>query len=688
MLFDATALRKNYVLRQLPRVDSTWTPPKYYPNLSQAQVIGFDVETFDPELLEHGPGWSRYRGHIVGISIAALASNGERGKWYFPIRHEVGTEHNLSARHTIAWLKETLQDTPHIPKVAANILYDYGWLTEEGITVRGELHDVQFIEALLGDDNFVALDHLGQKYLNRGKTDAELEAWCFAAYGKCPDQRANIYRAPPAIVGPYAEDDADMPLDILPLQWPQMVAQELVPIYRMECGLVPLLTAMRRRGVPVNIPKAEKLYDSLTPKIKELYARLGREYGTNIDKSGSGAQLAKLFDAAGLQYPKTAHGNPSFQKEFLKSLNHPVADAINEIRLYEKTQSTFLRGCLLEGHVNGVVHCSFHPLRSDDGGTMTGRFSVSQPPLQQIPVRTDLGRQVRECFMPLHVWRKIDYSQVEYRMLAHYAVDGEYVATDLNRLHDFWKGIVPTWGGDGSSDALRASYVNNPDVDYHQFVMDNVAPLLGYDLSKMTKSEIALFRKPIKNINFGLLYGETEKGLAYKSGLTQDKARAFFAAYHAAAPYVKPTMRAIQAVTNAQGYIDTLLGRRTRFDLWELDEYKKTIGLPYDAAIRNYGSRIRRAYTYRAVNYRFQGSGTGDVIKAAMLNAWNAGIYEVIGVPGLQVHDELGHDLLAPPVDHAEAWREYMHILENSIPGLRVPIKVDVKDGPNWGAID
>lgn len=454
----------------------------------------------------------------------------------------------------------------------------------------------------------------------------------------------------------------------------------------MECGLVPLLVQMRRRGVAINVNATEQLYDSLTPKIKELYARLGHEYGVQIEKSNSGKQLAKLFDAAGLEYPKTAQGNPSFQKEFLKELHHPIADAINEIREYEKTQSTFLRGYLLEGHINGRIYCQLHPLRSDDGGTMTGRFSSSTPNLQNIPVRSKLGKQVRECFISQLKWRKIDYSQVEYRMLAHYAVDGDsFQKFDLQRLRDFWAGLLETWGGDGSSDALRAAYNLDPKTDYHQVVMNNVAPLLGYDLATMSEDAIATFRKPIKNINFGLLYGQTEKGLAYKSGLSQDNARAFFKAYHEGAPYVKPTMRAIQAITQDQGYITTLLGRRTRFDLWEQDGWGKSVGLPYEAALRHYGSNIRRAYTYRAVNYCFQGSGTGDVIKAAMLNAWQSGVYDVIGVPNLQVHDELDHDMLAPETEHAEAWREYRHILENSIPGLRVPIKVDVHDAENWG---
>lgn len=663
------AKRKDLVLRSLPPIpDTGWRRPTTFPDLTDAAVIGVDVETKETDF-KHGPGWARGKGHIVGISLAAISRSGQRGKWYFPVRHEVDAHDNLDPAATFKWLRQQLH-TPRIPKVFANALYDIGWLTTEGIFVEGELHDVQFAEALLDDQAFVALEYLGEKYLKRGKSSDTLFQWLRDAYGvKKDDQRENIYRSPPRLAGPYAEDDADMPLDIALMQFEDMGRQNLLPVYRMECDLIPLLVSMRLKGVQIDINYAEQLYHELGPATNALYAKLSHTYGVKIDSVNSGTQLSKLFDTVGLKYPLTSDGNPSFRKEFLKGLNHPLADSVNEIREHIKIRNTFIHNYLIESHVDEKIYCQFHPLRSDEGGTITGRFSSSDPNLQNIPVKTELGKKVRACFVKdkgHFNWRKIDYSQIEYRMLAHYAVDL----------------------GDGSADRLRQTYIDDPTTDYHNVVMVKAAPLLGKDLSKMSKSEIATFRKPIKNVNFGLLYGQGAASLAYKAGMNPKQAKEFFVGYHKAAPYVEPTMDAIMKQTNKDGFVTTLLGRRTRFNLWEPDDYSKQKPLPVDQAIRYYGSNIKRAGLYKAINYCFQGSGTGDVIKAAMLNAWKSGVYNEIGVPRLQVHDELAHSLIDDPDAHREAWKFYIHTLETSIPFLKVPVIADVKDGPNWGAID
>ena len=575
-------------------------------------------------------------------------------------------------------MKQTLE-TPLVPKVGANLLYDIGWLTEVGIYVLGELHDVQFAEALLDEQGEVALEYLGAKYLGEGKETAELYAWLAAAYGGEANsrQRANIYQAPPRLVGPYAESDADLPLRVIEKQFPLLASEGLIDLYRMECDLIPLLIEMRRAGVSIDIPAAEQLFVELGHDITRLKAELFGKTGVQANVN-SGDDLAKVFDAAGIEYPRTAGGKPSFRKEFLKGLEHPIADLVNEIREHEKIKGTFVKSYLLESNVNGKVYCQFHPLRGDEGGTKTGRFSSSDPNLQNIPVRTKLGKKVRKAFIPDegHIcWKKYDYSQIEYRMLAHFAVDGD--CTDINEIMNFWKGLMSVWGYSGFADNLRATYVADPKTDYHDVVQRNVKDITG----------MLIDRKPIKNINFGLLYGQSEKGLAFKAGFTGEQARNIFTAYHQGAPYVKPTMAAVGLEVQNFGYVRTVLGRRTRFNMWEPSGRGiRGVAMRKDAALREYGQFIRRAFEYRGVNYKLQGSAA-DVMKRAMLAAVKSGVFDHLGVPRLTVHDELDFSVRDDTAQTREAWAYLTHVLENSTP-LRIPVRVDFGSGPNWGSIE
>jgi DNA polymerase I-like protein with 3'-5' exonuclease and polymerase domains len=275
---------------------------------------------------------------------------------------------------------------------------------------------------------------------------------------------------------------------------------------------------------------------------------------------------------------------------------------------------------------------------------------------------------VRECFVPDvgHIkWRKFDFSQIHYRLLAHYAVDR----------------------GDGSAEALRERYRNDKTTDYHMDVYRNVAPLMGWSLTD--EEEIKLKRRPIKNVNFGLLYGQSEKSLAYKSGMSEAQAKDFFKSYHAGAPYVKATMEEIGKEVQQYGYVTTLLGRRIRFNYWEpirRDFDNPEMPLPYELAIRKWGAGIRRAYEYRGVNYKFQGSEP-DIMKSAMRACWQSGVYDVTGVPSITVHDETDHSVIDDTPRMREAYDFIKHTMENTIK-LRIPIFADENNGPNWGKSD
>jgi DNA polymerase I-like protein with 3'-5' exonuclease and polymerase domains len=675
-LFDGIAgellQRKNTHIRALPPIPYTgWKAPQEFPNLSSAVMISLDTETKDPELTTAGPGWARHKGHIVGVSLAAQARDGTQGKWYFPMRHEVCPEENLNPDNVLDFLRHYLGN-PYTGKIGANLIYDLGWLAEENVTVRGPMHDIQFAEALIDNNAFVSLEILAGKYLGLRKDTDLLQKWIEDAYKpKKSAWRGDIYRAPPSLAGAYGEADAALPLNIIQRQWPIIAAEGLGQLYDIEHGLLPMIIKMRQKGVRVDVEAAHRMRHTLDGDIGELYQKVESQYGyrlvnTKGDESSDSRQIGKLLDHLGITYPRTKAGNPSIEKEWLDALEHPVGDLLKDIREHEKIKGTFVESYILQKNVNGFLYPVFHPLKGEYNGTAVGRFSSSDPNLQNIPSRTKLGKKVRTLFVPdkgHFQWRKHDYSQVHYRILAHNAVDR----------------------GDGSAEALRQRYINDPATDYHLDVYMKVAPLLGW--STTDEEVIKVKRRPIKNVNFGLLYGQSAKSLAYKAGFTGQQAEDFFAAYHAGAPYVKPTMDAIAAEAEQFGFVTTLLGRRIRFNMWEPRGYgNKAPALPYQQALKTYGTFIRLAFLYRAVNYKFQGSEP-DIMKKGMLDCWNSGVFDYVGVPRLTVHDELDWSVEDDSPQTREAFAFIQRTMEQSIQ-LRVPLKVDATTGPNWGQSD
>lgn len=640
--------RGERVLGPLPPIPETgWLPPTELPDITGAKVIALDTETYDPGLDNYGPGWARNQGHMCGFSVAV-----DGGKWYFPIRHTVQSELNMDERRVLQWAKHFLE-TPKIPKVGANLIYDIGWFRHEGINVQGELHDCQFAEALLNESSKVALDILGQKYCGTGKEVDVLKDWCINYYGgKKTKWRANIYRAPITLVGAYGEQDAALPLQVIQKQWPLLQAQGLLDLYRMECELIPLLVDMRYEGVSIDLDYTDALYSEFDHSAKQYQQKLNDLAGFGIN-SNSGADISRAFDKHGLTYPRTAAGAPSFVKEFLENHEHPIAQAITDLRGAVKLRDTFVKGYMQESHVNGKVYGSFHPLSGTDGGAKTGRFASSKPNLQNIPTRTAEGKKIRRAFIPDEGhdhWRKYDFSQIEYRFLAHFAV------------------------GEGSN-TIRSRYQNDPNTDYHASTGELIKQLTGIDLD----------RGKTKNINFGSVYGLGIENLAKKLGVSLAVAKQLLKDYHEGLPFVKKTMEMLEEFTKDTGYNLTILGRRTRFDLWEPDDWSRRKALPLEAARREYGHNIRRAYLYRTMNYTMQGS-SADQMKKAMLNNYKAGVFDVTGVPRLTVHDELDFSVKDRSPRTEEAFREMRHNMEQAIQ-LRVPVICDVESGPNWGDV-
>ena len=617
---DASEQTREVELARIPSAtpapvpETGWRPPTDYPEVRRASALAIDVETFDPELPDKGPGWARGSGHLVGIAVGT--PDGLRR--YYPLRHSVGAEQNVDVHKTLQWARGEFANARQ-PKVGANLIYDCGWLAHEGVCVRGPLHDVQYAEALLEESLPVNLDSLGERYLGEGKTTSLLYDWIARTYRNTSAPRKDLHRSPPSLVGPYAEGDVDLPLRVLDRQYARLQGQSLWALYRMECELIPLYLAMRQRGVRVDLAYAEQLRNELLVNEQTAQGKLDTLVGGQVDVNAAD-NLALACDALGIEYARTAQGQPSFTQHFLEGIDHPFGKLVREVRHQQRLRGTFIESYLFDLHVEGRVHGEFHPLRGDAGGARTGRFSGSNPNLQNIPIRSEYGRKIRKAFVPdtgHRQWRSMDYAQIEYRLLVHHA-PGE------------------------AGDTVRRHYRCHPDTDYHAYVQNEIKRIV----------RVVLDRKPLKNINFGLIYGMGLSKLANDLRIPVDEARKLMDSYFESAPYVKPTMDAAKDEIRTHGYVTTVLGRRSR----NREEHK-------------------------ALNSRLQG-GAADVMKAAMHRCWYSGVFDYVGVPLLTVHDELD---FSDPGGVDDGFAEVKRLMETAIPEIKVPLLVDTTIGPSWG---
>ena len=623
-----------------PIPETGWKPPKTFPRLDSTKLIGFDIETKDLDIKTKGPGVRR-GAEIIGLSVATE----DRG-WYFPMRHTLGP--NLDPAKVLAWAASKQGLANSSIKIGTNPLYDLDFLEEAGVKVGGTVYDVQVIEALL-DENRKAydLDTLATYWLGEGKNSAAAEDWIQQAYGTGEDFRAHLWQTPSQLVGPYAESDAVLPLRLFHAQMKSIREQGLEEVLSIETRLIPLLLAMRRRGVRIDLAEASQVDEELTEleqqDSKLLTSVVGREVNVNAAED-----IARAFDAARIVYPTTATNKPSFTKSFLEHHEHPIAQAVCRIRKWRKFRDTFIRGYLFELHVKERIHCLFHQARSDEYGTVSGRFSSSLPNLQNIPHRdAQWGQRIRSIFKPEpgEAWVKFDWSQIEFRILTHY-------------------------GKGDSAEQAQTLYNNDASTDFHSMV----AGMTGVE------------RGPAKNINFGLVYGMGKALLASQIGVPLHEAEPIFEQYHERFGFVREAYEQANYLAQRDGYIQTLLGRRRRFDLWEQRKNQgKRIALTLDAARIQWGDGIRRAYTHKALNSLIQGSAA-DLMKKAMVDIWESGICAVLGAPLITVHDEL--DWSAPKTRKAkQALQEVKHIMETCMK-LSVPILAERTDGIDWGTTD
>jgi DNA polymerase I-like protein with 3'-5' exonuclease and polymerase domains len=606
-----------------------WVKPTEFPDLRQVDEIAIDLETKDPDLIKKGSGSVIGNGEVIGIAVAT-----KHFKGYFPIAHEGGG--NMDKTRVLSWLKDIL-DAPST-KIFHNAMYDVCWLRAMGFKINGDIACTMIAAAVTDENRFrYDLNSLSWHYLGYGKNEAAL-AEAASEWGI--DPKSEMYKLPAMHAGAYAERDAEVTFGLWQEMKKEIISQDLEDIFDLESDLFHCLVDMRFKGVRVDIERAHQMKKEMKTAEQELLHKIKKE--TNIDTQIWAARsIANVFDMLRLEYPRTDKTQaPSFTKNFLQEHKHPVVNMIAQAREINKAHTTFIDSILRHEH-KGRIHAEINQLRSQTGGTVTGRFSYQNPNLQQIPARNkDLGPKIRSLFIPEegHRWGVFDYSQQEPRLVVHYA--------SLYKLPSVYDVID--------------SYNNDSSADFHQTVAD---------MAEIPRSQA-------KTINLGLFYGMGKTKLQAELGVTKEKAAELFNTYHSRVPFVKQLMEKASNRAQDRGQIRTLLGRLCRFHLWEPNSFGMHKAMTHEDALREHGPGIRRAYTYKALNKLIQGSAA-DMTKKAMLELYKEGI-----IPHIQIHDELDLSI----EDDAQA-KKIIEIMEHAVT-LEVPNKVDYEFGKNWGEIN
>ena len=631
-----------------------WVQPSEYPDLRQATEIAIDLETRDPNLKKLGSGSVIGVGEVVGIAVAVDGWSG-----YFPIAHGAGP--NMDKKRTLEWFQDILETTS--TKIFHNAMYDVCWIRSMGLSINGLIVDTMIACSLIDENRFsYTLNTLSWHFLNKGKSEALLVK---AAKERGLDPKADMWRLPAMEVGAYAEKDAELTLELWRKVSQTLIEEDLEDIFNLETDLFPCLVEMREKGVRVDVERAHKLQQQLCKQEEQLMSEVKAQTGIDV-QIWAARSIAKVFDKRSLKYDRTVKSQePSFTKNFLANHTDPVVKMISEARKINKISTTFIDTIIKHEH-KGRIHAEINQIRSDDGGTVTGRFSYQNPNLQQIPARDpELGPMIRSLFIPEEgcKWGCFDYSQQEPRLVTEYAL--RFKLPSVNTIAD--------------------SYDNDPSTDFHQIVAD--------------MAEIP--RKQAKTINLGLFYGMGKAKLQAELGVSKEKADELFNQYHSKVPFVKQLMNNVMSAAQNKGQIKTILKRKCRFPRWEpilrgndwgkyvpAEDYDRMLELQQmgptliddegnDTKKKNYwhNNPSRRAMTYKSLNKLIQGSAA-DMTKKAMLELYKEGI-----VAHIQIHDEL--DLSVESSEHADKIKQ---IMEDAVE-LQIPNKVDYESGTNWGDV-
>ncbi len=580
--------------------------------LKKAKVISFDTETTSTEEM---------RADMVGISLAVKEGEG----YYIPIGHSAGN--NLPLKKVVAALEGPMTDAK-IGKVAHNAKYDYIVLAQHGLIVSPLTFDTMLAEFIVDPSS----RNLGLKNLAFVKLGEEM-THIEELIGKGKKQ---ISMADVAIesVAPYAVADAETTLRLMPLEEKELkrVNGEKL-LEEIDMPLTPILADMEMTGISLDLPFFAEMDKELTKRLsqieKKVYDSVGKPFNINSTQQLSDV----LFKTLGLEPPdrgnKTASGHYSTAAGVLDELSgkHPVVDLVLEHRELSKIKSTYVDA--LPVAINpktNRVHTSYSQI-----GAVTGRLSSNNPNLQNIPIRTETGRRVRNGFIAGRGnWLlSVDYSQIELRIVAHMAQD------------------------EGMLAAFRA------DEDIHA---TTAAAIYNVGLDAVTKE----MRRHAKAINFGLIYGMSAFGLTRSTDLTLAEAENFVKAYFTKFPGVKKYLDGIRKQAAQQGYVETLLGRRRYFPALQ----GKT------------NPQMKAREEREAINAPIQGTAA-DIMKIAMLKIPPAlKKAKLNGKMLLQVHDEL---VLECPKDELEKTATLVKETMAKAYELDIPLSTEARYGPNWG---
>jgi len=669
-------------------------------DLQDVDTVAIDIETYDPNLKTKGLGAIRKDGFITGVSVAT-----GKDTVYFGLHHSDKTTSKEEEKEFWDQLNKKLLQNSNIIKVFHNAIYDVCWLRAvTGKMLKGRLVDTMVAASVIDENRFkYSLDALSKDYLNDSKYKYDL--YEKAAIEGIKDPMSNMHRLSYGLVKLYAKQDVDLTLKLWNL-FNKKLDKTLYTktennkvytcrnIFELETRLFPCLVEMKFKGVRIDTQKLENLGKRLRRRRDNLLNIIKKHTGLKL-QLWAATSIKQLLDNRKItKFEKTPKsGMPKLPKDFLKTHEDRFLKMVSKAREADKAVNTFIEG--LKSYIyKGRIHADINQIKGDGGGTVTGRFSMSNPNLQQIPSKGYIGKKMRELFIPEegHTWGSFDYSQQEPRIVVHYAIKhGLSETEDLKEKFDDDK------------------------ADFHQVVAD---------MAKIS-------RKQAKTINLGLFYGMGKGKLQAELNLDKAQAKTLFDTYHKKVPFVKELSDNLIQFAAKNKLIFTLEDRFCRFDKyesvnkrWNNDKRKFEEWDPEAIEIKQSDGKIKYkgefitpklltkeeawtkfkllhnakskkkvedlteeerksrfklyfspAFTYKALNRLVQGSAA-DMTKKAMVLLYEKGI-----VPHIQIHDEL-----CVSIKDNETRNTVQKIMEIAIP-LKVNNKVDFESGPNWGSI-
>ena len=680
-------------------------------DLEGIDTVAIDIETYDPNLKTKGLGAIRGDGFITGVAVAT-----GKDTVYFPLHHSDVVKSDDEKKEFWDQINKKLLQNDKITKVFHNAMYDVCWLrVATGKMLKGRLVDTMIAASVIDENRFkYSLDALSKDILGDGKYKYDLQEKTFKwSNGMQKDPMSNMHKMPASIVKEYAKQDVnltfrlwkifDKELDRVLYIKPENNAKKTCRnIFELEIKLFPCLVDMKFKGVRIDVQKLEHFGKKLKYRRDNLLNIIKKHTKVSVQLWAANSIKELLHNQKIKNYEKTPKsGMPKLPKDYLKTHSNRFLRMVSKAREADKIVNTFIEG--LKGYIhNGKIHADINQIRSDQGGTVTGRFSMSNPNLQQIPAKGYIGKKMREVFLPEegYKWGSFDYSQQEPRIVVHYAVKHNLAKTE----------------------ELRDKF-NSDEADFHRIVA--------------TMANIP--RKQAKTINLGLFYGMGKGKLQQELNLDRVQAKKLFDTYHQKVPFVKELSDNLTQFAGDKKLVFTLEDRFCRFDKYEsvnkrwnnkerkFEEWdpeakeiknEKTGEITYrgdwitpklmskevawekfklqfnakskskaeggKGKIEELDSQEREtwftqyftpAFTYKALNRLIQGSAA-DMTKKAMVILYEKGI-----VPHIQIHDEL-----CISITDGEQAEKIKDIMERAIK-LVIPNKVDYESGPNWGSI-